>query len=134
MIKMLKTLGKSVREYKKPALVTPLLVTLEVIMEVVIPLLMAELIDKGIYAGQMSEVLKFGVILIISSILSLAFGVLSGITASKASAGFAKNLRKDLYYKIQDFSFKSTVFTAGCFSFNVSLQLAPPAATITFLA
>lgn len=107
MIKMLKTLGKSVREYKKPAFVTPLLVTLEVIMEVVIPLLMAELIDKGIYAGQMSEVLKFGVILIISSILSLAFGVLSGITASKASAGFAKNLRKDLYYKIQDFSFNN---------------------------
>lgn len=107
MIKMLKTLGKSVREYKKPALVTPLLVTLEVIMEVVIPWLMAELIDKGIYAGQMSEVLKFGVILIISSILSLAFGVLSGITASKASAGFAKNLRKDLYYKIQDFSFNN---------------------------
>ena len=105
MREMLKTLGKSVREYKKPALLTPLLVTLEVIMEVVITLLMANLIDKGIYAGQMNEILKIGVMLVVASLLSLAFGILSGITASKASAGFAKNLRKDLYYKIQDFSF-----------------------------
>lgn len=105
MREMIKTLGKSVREYKKPALLTPLLVTLEVIMEVVIPLLMANLIDKGIYAGQMNEILKIGVMLVVASLLSLAFGILSGITASKASAGFAKNLRKDLYYKIQAFSF-----------------------------
>lgn len=105
MREMLKILGKSVREYKKPALLTPLLVTLEVVMEVVIPLLIANLIDKGIYAGQMNEILKIGVMLVVASLLSLAFGILSGITASKASAGFAKNLRKDLYYKIQDFSF-----------------------------
>lgn len=105
MKEMLKTLGKSVREYKKPALLTPILVTLEVVMEVVIPLLMANLIDKGIYASQMNEILKIGVMLVVASLLSLAFGILSGITASKASAGFAKNLRKDLYYKIQDFSF-----------------------------
>lgn len=105
MREMLKTLGKSVREYKKPALLTPFLVTLEVVMEVVIPLLMANLIDKGIYAGRMNEILKIGVMLVVASLLSLAFGILSGITASKASAGFAKNLRKDLYYKIQDFSF-----------------------------
>lgn len=105
MVKMLKTIGKSVREYKKIAIITPMLVTLEVIMEVVIPLLMADLIDKGIYSGQMNEILKTGIILILASILSLVFGVLSGITASKASSGFAKNLRKDLYYKIQNFSF-----------------------------
>ena len=102
---MHKTIGKSVREYKKTAIITPMLVTLEVIMEVIIPLLMADLIDKGIYAGQMNEILKIGIILILASLLSLAFGVLSGITASKATAGFAKNLRKDLYYKIQEFSF-----------------------------
>ena len=107
MIDMIKTLGKSVREYKRPALVTPMLVTLEVIMEVIIPLLMAELIDRGIYAGEMNEILKIGVALVIASILSLVFGVLSGITASKASAGFAKNLRKDLYYKVQKFSFSN---------------------------
>ena len=62
MIKMLKTIGKSVREYKKTAIITPMLVTLEVIMEVIIPLLMADLIDKGIYAGQMNEILKIGII------------------------------------------------------------------------
>ena len=105
MINMLKTLGKSVREYKKPAILTPIFVTLEVIMEVIIPLLMAELIDKGIYAGEVGTVLKIGITLVIASLLSLLFGVISGITASTASAGFAKNLRKDLYYKIQNFSF-----------------------------
>ncbi len=105
MLKKIKTLGKSVREYKKSALVTPLLVTVEVILEVIIPLLMADLIDKGIYTGQMNVILKIGVQLVLASILSLIFGCLSGITASKASAGFAKNLRQDLYYKVQDFSF-----------------------------
>lgn len=105
MIEMLKTLGKSVREYKKAALITPILVTAEVILEVIIPLLMANLIDKGIYSGEMNVILKIGLQLVLASILSLVFGCASGITASKASAGFAKNLRKDLYYKIQEFSF-----------------------------
>ena len=105
MIEMLKTLGKSVREYKKSALITPVFVTVEVILEVVIPLLMADLIDKGIYPGEMNVILKIGLQLILASILSLVFGCLSGITASKASAGFAKNLRQDLYYKVQEYSF-----------------------------
>ena len=105
MIEMLKTLGKSVREYKKSALITPVFVTVEVVLEVIIPLLMADLIDKGIYTGQMNVILKIGLQLVLASILSLVFGCLSGITASKASAGFAKNLRQDLYYKVQDFSF-----------------------------
>ena len=107
MINMFKTLGKSVREYKRSAIITPLLVTLEVIMEVIIPLLMADLIDKGIYSSQMNEILKIGFSLILASILSLIFGILSGITATKASAGFAKNLRQDLYYKVQKFSFSN---------------------------
>ena len=102
---MLKKLSKSVREYKWAAFITPVFVTLEVIMEVVIPLLMANLIDDGVYMGEMNAALKIGVELIIAAVLSLIFGCLSGITASKASAGFAKNLRKDLYYKVQDFSF-----------------------------
>jgi len=105
MIEMFKTLGKSVREYKKTALITPLFVTLEVILEVIIPLLMADLIDKGIYTGQMNVILKIGLQLVLATISALLFGCLSGITASKASAGFAKNLRKDLYYKVQEFSF-----------------------------
>ncbi len=104
---MIKELSKSVREYKKPAIITPLLVTLEVIMEVVIPLLMANLIDKGIYSGEMNEILKIGLALVLASILSLVFGILSGVTATKASAGFAKNLRQDLYYKVQKFSFSN---------------------------
>lgn len=102
---MIKELAKSVREYKKTAIMTPLLVTLEVIMEVIIPLLMANLIDKGIYSGEMNEILKIGLALVIASILSLVFGILSGVTATRASAGFAKNLRQDLYYKVQKFSF-----------------------------
>jgi len=102
---MIKELAKSVREYKKMAIMTPLIVTLEVIMEVIIPLLMADLIDKGIYSGEMSEIFKVGLLLVLASILALAFGILSGITATKASAGFAKNLRQDLYYKVQNFSF-----------------------------
>lgn len=105
MIEMLKTLGKSVREYKKSALITPVFVAVEVVLEVIIPLLMADLIDKGIYTGEMNVILKIGLQLVLASILSLVFGCLSGITASKASAGFAKNLRKDLYYKVQEFSF-----------------------------
>ena len=106
-MEMLKSLAKSVREYKKLALITPIFVTLEVILEVVIPLLMANLIDQGIYTGQMNVIVKIGLQLIFASVLSLIFGCASGITASKASSGFAKNLRKDLYYKVQDFSFSN---------------------------
>ena len=104
---MLKTLSKSVREYKLPAFLTPVFVALEVVMEVFIPLLMAKLIDDGVYLGQMNLALKIGIELIGAAILSLIFGCLSGVFASKASAGFAKNLRKDLYYKVQDFSFSN---------------------------
>ena len=104
---MIKRLAKSIREYKKESILTPVLVALEVVMEVIIPLLMAKLIDDGIYAGNMNEVVKLGVELLIAAALSLIFGVLSGAVAAKASAGFAKNLRKDLYYKVQDFSFSN---------------------------
>lgn len=104
---MLKTLGKSVREFKKPALLTPVFVALEVVMDVIIPLLMAKLIDEGVYAGDMSAVSKIGLQLVFAAFLALVFGCLSGVSAAKASAGFAKNLRKDLYYKVQDFSFSN---------------------------
>ena len=107
MKKILKTLVGSVREYKKLAILTPFFVTVEVILEVIIPFLMAKLIDKGINALDMNSIWKIGIELIVFSVLALIFGCLSGITASKASAGFAKNLRKDLYYKVQDFSFSN---------------------------
>ena len=104
---MIKKLAKSIREYKKESILTPIFVSLEVVMEVIIPLLMANLIDKGMYDGNMNEVLKIGLELVGAAMLSLIFGVLSGSVAAKASAGFAKNLRKDLYYKVQDFSFSN---------------------------
>ena len=104
---MIKKLAKSIKEYKKESILTPIFVSLEVVMEVIIPLLMANLIDKGMYAGNMNEVLKIGLELVGSAMLSLIFGVLSGSVAAKASAGFAKNLRRDLYYKVQDFSFSN---------------------------
>ena len=103
---MIKKLAKSIREYKKESILTPIFVSLEVVMEVIIPLLMANLIDKGMYDGNMNEVLKIGLELVGAAMLSLIFGVLSGSVAAK-SAGFAKNLRKDLYYKVQDFSFSN---------------------------
>ena len=102
---MVKRLLKSVREYKRDSFLAPFFVALEVILEVVIPLLMAQLIDDGIYSGEMNMVYKIGLELIICAALSLFFGMLSGMFAAKASAGFAKNLREDLYFKVQDFSF-----------------------------
>lgn len=102
---MVKKLSQSIREYKKYAILTPICVAAEVILEIIIPLLMANLIDDGIYGGEMNMVYKIGLELILCAVLSLIFGMLSGKFAAKASSGFAKNLRKDLYYKVQDFSF-----------------------------
>ena len=102
---MIKKLMKSIREYKKDSILTPICVAIEVILETIIPLLMANLIDDGVYDGEMNLVYKIGLELILCAVLSLVFGVLSGNFAAKASSGFAKNLRKDLYYKVQDFSF-----------------------------
>ena len=104
---MIKKLSKYVGEYKKYAVITPVLVTLEALMEIVIPLLMAQLIDNGIDAGNMGEITKDGLILLGAAFLTMTFGVLAGKTAPMASAGFAKNLRQALYYKVQEFSFAS---------------------------
>ena len=102
---MIRKLIKSIREYKKEAILTPLSVTIEVILEVIVPYYMAKLIDEGIYASSMSAIVRIGTYLIVFTLLSLIFGALSGLFAAKASSGFAKNLRKDLYYKVQKFSF-----------------------------
>ncbi len=104
---MIKRLAKCVREYKKDAILTPTFVVGEVIMEVFIPLLMAELIDNGIEAGNMSYVVKIGIALLFAAILSLFFGVAAGKTCATASSGFAKNLRHDMYYNVQNFSFSN---------------------------
>ncbi len=102
---MIRRLSKSIREYKKYTLLTPLLVSLEVVLEVLIPLFMSRIIDDGLAKGDMNTVYITGGILVILSLVSLFCGVTSGICGSKASTGFAANLRHDLYYKVQDFSF-----------------------------
>lgn len=102
---MIKTLTSCIGEYKRDSLLAPFFVILEVIMEVLIPFFMADLIDKGITAGNMPYIWKMGLILVLCGLLSLAFGALSGAFAAKGSAGFAKNLRQKMYDKIQTYSF-----------------------------
>ena len=104
---MFKKLAKYVKEYKKSAILTPIFVVLEVVMEVIIPLLMAQIIDVGIQNGDVKYILEIGGLLIVSAILSLTFGMLSGRFAAKASAGYAKNLRKEMFHKVQDYSFEN---------------------------
>lgn len=104
---MIKQLLKCVGEYKKDSILTPIFVVLEVIMEVAIPTLMAMMIDQGIEVGNMSVITKLGMVLVILTLFSLAFGVLAGRYAAKASAGFAKNLRQKMYYRVQDYSFSN---------------------------
>lgn len=102
---MIKKLAKNIGEYKLPSILAPLAVTAEVIMEVFMPITMAQIIDKGIYGNNMNFVVKTGIVLVLMTIMSLIFGALSGSFAAKASAGFAKNLRKNMYHKVQEFSF-----------------------------
>ena len=104
---MLKTLASQVKEYKKASIITPIFVTFEVIMELLIPLLMSTLIDNGISTGNMKHVFIVGGVMVVIAGLSLLFGVLSGKSAALASTGFAKNLRKSMYENIQSFSFSN---------------------------
>ena len=102
---MIKKLSKFIKEYKKDSILTPIFVIFEAIMEVVIPYLMAKIIDVGVQNGDLNYIFKIGAILVVSAFLSLTFGMLSGRFAAKASSGFAKNLRKGMFYNIQNYSF-----------------------------
>ena len=109
---MIKTLAKSIREYKRPSILSPIFVAIEVILECLMPLVIMEFIAQisptGVNAAEavkMSTILTYGGILVGMAVLSLITGMLSGRFAARASAGFAKNLRKDMYYAIQDYSF-----------------------------
>ena len=104
---MLKKLASYIKDYKKDTILTPIFVILEVVMEVIIPLLMARIIDVGIQNGDVHYILEMGALLIVSAILSLTFGMLSGRFAAKASSGYAKNLRKAMFHKVQDYSFEN---------------------------
>lgn len=102
---MNRKLLRSVREYKRESFLTPVLVCLEVLMEVLIPLLMANIIDIGIANGDMGYIVRTGLLLVVMAMLALAFGAKAGQMGAIASSGYAKNLRHDIFYKIQDFSF-----------------------------
>ena len=104
---MIKTLARSIREYKKASILTPILVTVEVILECAIPFVIANLVNQMQSGCTMDVIVKYGVALIIMSVLSLIFGGAAGSTCATASAGFARNLRKDMFYKIQDYSFEN---------------------------
>lgn len=102
---LIRTLGGSLREYKKDSLLAPAFVAVESVLEILIPTVMASLIDQGISGGSMPAIIKFGVILFVCSMFSLASGFLAGKFAAIAAAGLAKNLRKDQFEKVQGFSF-----------------------------
>ena len=104
---MVKTLLAQVKEYKKASLVTPVFMVLEVLMEILIPTLMALLIDNGVNKGNVRYVCIVGGIMVVMAVLSLVFGVLAGRYAAKASSGFARNLRKGMFENIQSFSFQN---------------------------
>ena len=106
---MIKTLLKSVREFKLASIITPILVFFEVILECIIPLVIAEMVKliEEHATVDVPTVLKYGLVVVLLALLSLAFGTIAGITAAKASCGFAKNLRHDLFYAVQDFSFEN---------------------------
>ncbi|MBE6928247.1 MAG: ABC transporter ATP-binding protein [Ruminococcaceae bacterium] len=104
---MIKTLAKSIREYKKYAIVTPIFMALEVIVECLIPFVIASLVNSMETGAQMSLVLRYGLILVLLALLSLSFGSIAGITCATASNGFAKNLRKDMFYRVQNYSFEN---------------------------
>lgn len=104
---MNRKLFKSIREYKRESILAPVFVILEVLMEVLIPLQMAKIIDVGIQNGDLTYIMKMGAILVVMAMLALFFGAMTGKFAAVAAAGYAKNLRHDIFYKIQDFSFKN---------------------------
>ena len=104
---MIKILSKSIREYKKQTILAPLFVGLEVAMETLIPFVMALLVDNGVYGKNMTEIYQYGILLVILVIISMTCGILCGKFAAQASTGFAKNLRKDMYYRIQKYSFEN---------------------------
>ena len=105
--KVLKTLRGCVGEYRKSTILTPVFVTLEVICDILIPLIMADLIDKGVEAGDMGNVFRYGGILLVAALASLVFGMMAGRFAAVASSGFARNMRRNMYKNVQKFSFSN---------------------------
>lgn len=104
---MIRTLLSQVKEYKSPSLLTPFFTGLEVLLEVLIPFVTASIIDKGIEAGNMGQVFRYGSLMLVMAFLSLLCGILAGCFAAKASAGLACDLRDAMYEKVQTFAFSN---------------------------
>ena len=104
---MIRTLMKSIREYKKPSLLAPILVSGEVVLECIIPFLIAKLVNEIKNGCTLEVIVRYGLVLVAMAALSLTFGALAGSACAKASCGFARNLRKDMFYKIQSYSFEN---------------------------
>lgn len=107
MIELLKTLGAQIKEFKKDSVLTPFFMILEVILETLIPLMMASIIDNGVTAGDMNHIIKMGLLMILTAAVSLYAGVMGGKYGARASAGFARNLREAMFEKIQTYSFSN---------------------------
>ena len=111
---MLKTLGAQVKEFKKASIATPIFMILEVIMEMIIPLMMASIIDDGVEKGDLHHIYVVGAFMVVAAAIGLFAGIMGGKYGAKASAGFAKNLRQAMFENIQEYSFfDSPWFCAG---------------------
>lgn len=104
---MIKRLSACIKEYTRDTILTPIFVIFEVAFDVLIPMMMAQLIDKGIEAGSMENIVRYGVLLVVMALVALLFGALSGRFAAKAATGFSRNLRREMYHNVQNFSFSN---------------------------
>ena len=104
---MLKTLGAQVKEFKKASIATPIFMILEVIMEMIIPLMMASIIDNGVEKGDLHHIYVVGAFMVVAAAIGLFAGIMGGKYGAKASAGFAKNLRQAMFENIQEYSFSN---------------------------
>ena len=104
---MVRELSKSIREYKRASILTPMLVTMEVVMECIIPFMIANMVNHIKAGSELSEIVQYGGLLAVMALLSLLFGALAGLTSATASSGLARNLRKDMFYAIQTYSFEN---------------------------
>ena len=104
---MLKTLGAQVKEFKKASIATPIFMILEVIMEMIIPLMMASIIDDGVEKGDLHHIYVVGAFMVVAAAIGLFAGIMGGKYGAKASAGFAKNLRQAMFENIQEYSFSN---------------------------
>ncbi|PRR71515.1 ABC transporter transmembrane domain-containing protein [Clostridium thermopalmarium] len=107
MVNIIRELTRSIREYKKLSIITPILISMEVVIECIIPFITATLVNEIKSGCDLNTIIKYGIILIIMAFLSLTFGGIAGSTSATAACGYAKNLRKDMFYSIQNYSFEN---------------------------